>query len=176
MPLTDAEIHEIYQRCAPAILRRCRAILRDEDEARDAVQEVFARVLRHGDRFRGEASPMTFMYRISTNYCLNQLRNRATRANRLEVHKEELGDGLAAPVTADLDLERVLALLDEVDEETRACVIHTYFDDCTRQETAELVGISVPTVRKRVGAFLDLARRQLGIAVGVIVLLAGSLR
>ncbi len=68
----------------------------------------------------------------------------------------------------------MLALLDRVDEQTRACVIHTFFDDCTRQETARLVGLSVPTVRKRINAFLDLARRAFQAAAAMLSALALS--
>ena len=64
--------------------------------------------------------------------------------------------------------------LEQVDEQTRQCVVHTFFDDCTRQETADLVGLSVPTVRKRVNEFIDLARRTFEAAVVLLVALAAS--
>jgi RNA polymerase sigma-70 factor (ECF subfamily) len=169
MNLTDQELAELYDRYGHVVYHRCLRILKDEEEARDAVHEVFARVIRHGARFRGEASPLTFMYRVATNHCLNQLRNRHGRANKLTVHREELaGSGHSGPPGADRqDLELVRAILDEVDEETRRCVVYTWFDDCTRQEVAELVGISVPTVRKRIEGFLHRARRRMGLPVAL---------
>lgn len=162
MAPTDAQLEELYRRYAPVLLARCRSILKNEEAAQDAVQETFARVIRNWDSFQHQSSPLTWMYRISTNYSLNQLRNRGTRRKKLEDHKVEIGgDTVVAPEEGGTDHARVLALLEQVDEETRACVVHTYFDDCTRAETAELVGLSVPTVRKRLNTFLDLARRSL---------------
>ena len=163
--MTDAELKALYDRYAHVIYRRCRSILKNEEDAHDATQETFARVMRHSADFRQQASPLTWMYRISTNYCLNQIRNRKGRAKKLEDHSHEIldyGDGKSHPTgPGRLDHDRVMILLEQEDDQTRKCVIHTYFDDCTRQETATLVGISVPTVRKRLNQFLERARRRL---------------
>lgn len=172
MDFTDAELAALYERYAPVLHHRARRILKNDELARDAVHETFAKVIRNADTFRQQSSPLTWMYRISTNYCLNQIRNRKTRQGKLTHHRDDIvGPGFSVPDTDDLDAGRVLELLDTADEQTRAVVVHTYFDDCTRQEVADLVGISVPTVRKRLHAFLDDARRQLG-AVAPIVFIA----
>lgn len=163
MPITDQELTALYDRYAHIVYRRCVSILANEEDARDAVQETFARVIRHHDEFRGQSSPLTWMYRISTNYCLNQLRNGAGRRDKLAHQAHELPGAMSESGGVPLDRERVLALLDACDEETRACVVHTYFDECTRQEVAELVGISVPTVRKRIEEFLARARLAWGV-------------
>lgn len=163
MDFTDEELKVLYDRYAPVLQHRCNSILRDPEAARDAVQETFAKVIRNADTFRAQSSPLTWMYKISTNHCLNQIRNRNTRQGKLDTHREELaGEQAEHGGEAAHDHARLLALLDGVDEQTRQCVVHTYFDDCTREEVASLVGISVPTVRKRVQSFLDHARRTLG--------------
>lgn len=163
MELTDAELADLYDRYAPVLYQRCHRILKNEEQARDAVQETFAKVIRNADSFREQASPLTWMYRISTNHCLNQIRNSKSRRGKLETNREDIvGPGFTSPDSGSLDQRRVLELLDASDEQTRKVVVHTFFDDCTRKEVAELVGISVPTVRKRLNTFLEHARRQLG--------------
>lgn len=175
MTLDDKELGQLYDRYAHVVYRRCLSILGNEEDAHDATQETFAKVLRNVERFRREASPLTWMYRISTNHCLNVLRNRKGRSNKLAVHREDIvGDGFSEPEGgARLDHATLRGLLEGLDDETRACVVYTYFDDCTRQEVAELVGLSVPTVRKRIQTFLDHARRALGVhAATLLTLLA----
>ncbi|MCA9491455.1 MAG: sigma-70 family RNA polymerase sigma factor [Myxococcales bacterium] len=172
MELTDAEVEQLYHRYAHVLFHRCRSIVRNDEEAWDAVHETFAKVIRNAETFRHQSSPLTWMYRISTNHCLNQVRNRRGRERKHEDHAHDLGaDRVAVQADEDPDKERILALLEDADEETRACVVHTYFDDCTREEVAQLVGLSVPTVRKRVNTFLDHARRALGVALTVLFLL-----
>ena len=162
MTINDQELAALYDRYAHIVYRRCLSILRNEEDAHDAVQETFARVIRNHSEFRGQASPLTWMYKISTNYCLNQLRNGKGRRGKLDVLVHEVATSAPA-VTGRLDEARVVALLEHCDEETRACVMHTFFDECTRQEVADLVGLSVPTVRKRIEDFLEKARTDLGV-------------
>ena len=87
---TEAEIRALYDQYGPVLFHRCRSILRNDEDANDAVQETFARVIRNWSTFRSESSPLTWMYRISTNYCLNQVRNRTGRAEKREVHREAI--------------------------------------------------------------------------------------
>jgi RNA polymerase sigma-70 factor, ECF subfamily len=165
--MTDEALTQLYDRYGHVLFHRCRSLLRNDEEAWDAVQETFARVIRSADSFREQSSPLTWMYRISTNYCLNQIRNRRGRERKHEDHRQEIGGPSVVWFDGadNADQARVLELLDGCDEQTRACVVHTFFDDCTREEVASLVGISVPTVRKRVNTFLDRARRELGVAL-----------
>lgn len=171
-PLTDDELHALYRRYAPALLLRCRAILHDEALAQDAVHETFARVIRSWADFRAASSPMTWMYRISTNLCLNALRDRGGRERLLDRRADELAPQSDPPPgeVVFVDHERLQGLLDEADEMTRRIVVHTWFDDCTRDEVARLVGLSVPTVRKRLNDFLATARVALSAATVLLLL------
>lgn len=163
---TDAELAELYERFAPIVFRRARGILGNDELARDAVQDTFAKVISRWEQFRGDASPTTWIYRITTNHCLNQLRNRSGRQDKLHRRRDELRpDGPSAPDRI-LEASAVRALLETCDEETRRIIIHVFFDDMTREQTALVVGRSVPTVRKRIRGFLEHARAHLT-AVGV---------
>jgi RNA polymerase sigma factor (sigma-70 family) len=174
---TEADIREIYERYGPIIYRRCLSILGTEEAAQDALQETLARVIRSWDSFRGESSPLTWMYRSSTNWCLNQIRNRKGRMEKLHVHRQDIiGAGVASPdTTAGETADVVRNLLTDADEETRQIVLYLYFDDLTQQECASLVSLSVPTVRKRLNEFLKRSRRVLEaspvpVALGLVLL------
>ena len=114
MELTDEEVAELYDRFAHVLFHRCRSILRNDEEAWDAVQETFARVIRNADSFRQQSSPLTWMYKISTNYSLNQLRNRNSRAKTRRERKEEIvgPEATEPPTEASEDHERILELLE----------------------------------------------------------------
>lgn len=174
MPPDQQEIGELYDRYAHVIFLRARSILGSDEAAHDAVQETFARVIRNHAKFRGEASPLTWMYRITTNYCLNQIRNHKGRENKHTANKDDIVGSGHTTQRHGIEAERIRTLLAEADDETRAVVVHIYFDEMTREETAQMVGLSVPTVRKRLNAFLKNARKKLGVplsAAGVLALL-----
>ena len=68
--LPDAlDIPALYRRYGDLVLGRCRTILRDDADAQDAMQEVFLKLHRFSESFRGESSPSTFLYRVTTTTC-----------------------------------------------------------------------------------------------------------
>lgn len=172
MPASEVEIRELYARYAHVLHYRARSILGTDEDAADAVQETFARVILHYDDFRQQSSPLTWMYRISTNFCLNRLRARRGHARKHEHRREDiLGAEAADPEEGGLDVTRLRVLLGDEEDETRRIVMHLYFDDMTREQAAVEVGISVPTLRKRLDAFLKRARREFGVAALQIAIL-----
>jgi RNA polymerase sigma-70 factor (ECF subfamily) len=84
------------------VLRLAMNLLRSPDDARDVYQEAFLRVYRNLDSFRFDCSFHTWLYRIVTNICLDQLRKR-------KVRKEES----AVVETSDGSIDRMEALEEE---------------------------------------------------------------
>lgn len=146
------DVTELYRRYGDLVLGRCRTLLRNEQDAQEALQEVFLKLHRYRDAFRGEASPSTFLFKITTTTCLNRIR---TRRRRPEDPVEELP---ALPTTDSLidDLavrQLVERLLADVDDRTRECVVYHVVDGMTHDEVGELLGISGAAVRKRIATF-----------------------
>ena len=141
-------VEEFYRKYGPMVLRRCRGLLGDEDEALDAMQEVFMRVLKKQEQLEDYA-PSSLLYTIATNVCLNVIRSRKRKPL---TDKEEF---LAQIAGEDKPEERVLAahftdkLFEGEKSSTRTMAVLHYVDGFTLEETAEQVGLSVSGVRKR---------------------------
>jgi RNA polymerase sigma-70 factor (ECF subfamily) len=132
-------------------------LLRDDQAARDAMQEVFIRALRAGNDFRADASPMTWLYRITTNYCLNSIRDRVRRDEILQAQGPPPEE---QPLSAE-DRHTVLRLLERVPEDVGAVAIHYFIDEMKQEEVAELLGVSRRYVRDRLDAFRETAKKLL---------------
>lgn len=162
-PSRRAEIARLYTKYGHLVTARCRYLLRDEEAARDAAQEVFVKIMRALDTFRGEASPHTWMVKIATNHCLNVIAaDRAAWKERFRAHVQHLDE---AGLLAGADPERahlVQQLLAKVDPETQAVAIHYYLDEMTQEEIGQLLGRSLPTIRKRLKKFERVAKKELG--------------
>ena len=158
-------LEALYERYGPDVHRRCRYLLRDEDAAWDATQDVFVKVERARARFQGRSSWLTWLMRITTNHCLNQL-----RAGRVRRGHSLLGvEALDREGRHTADSERaaqVRDLLRLFDVKTQAAAIHYYVDGMTQEEVAVAVGLSVPTVRKRLRHFVDKSRRAVEQGLG----------
>ena len=59
------------------------SVLRSREDAQDVYQEVFLRVFKNLGRFRFKCSFRTWVYRIATNACLDQLRRKAVRKEQV---------------------------------------------------------------------------------------------
>ena len=153
---------DLYQRHAGAVFGRCRWLLRDEEAAKDATQEVFARALLALPEFRAAASPSTWLMRIATHHCLNELRaGRARWKEELARVAELRGE---EGIVADRR-ELVRALLGQAEPEEQEMAIMYYVDELTQIEIAAATGRSLPTIRKRLRGFLCAARAALAEAL-----------
>jgi len=148
----ELDIAALYRRYGDMVLNRCRSLLGNEADAQETAQDVFLKLHRSRDRFRGDAAPSTYLFKATTTTCLNKLRTRRRR-------KEDMVEELPPVVANDtlLDSVEIKQLLDQVlelaDERTEACVIYHYMDGMTHAETGEILGISGAAVRKRISVF-----------------------
>src|SRR5215468_9506355 len=74
-----AAFEELVRRFDRDVLRLALNLMKRPEDARDVYQEAFLKVYRNLHRFRFECSFYTWLYRIVTNVCLDQLRRRQAR-------------------------------------------------------------------------------------------------
>jgi len=133
------------------VLRRCRQLLREEDEALDVSQDVFVRLLENRDRLDARY-PSSLLYRIATNLSLNRLRDRARHPTSPD---EELLYRIASMETpgASEDARSTLdSLFRRHDPSSRTIAVLHFMDGLTLEQVAQEVGMSVSGVRKRIRA------------------------
>src|SRR4051794_38631577 len=105
--MADDSLTMLYRRYGPFIYARCVRLLDDRAAAEDATQETFMRVHRHLRKAPDTNEALGWIYRIATNYCLNEIRNRKLRP-------QPASDGPASVEPAGEHLEAVLANRDAV--------------------------------------------------------------
>lgn len=143
--MDSAEIRRLYEQYAAALHRRAFAILKNEQSAYEVLQDVFVSVIQHADSFRQESSPYTWLYRITTNACLNHLKkhSRMTLIDPVaDAHWGEMPDTKPTDL-ARLDQERFLKKLDD---ECRKIFIYRFHDGMGQEEIAGILKITRKTV------------------------------
>lgn len=150
-PTTD----QLYSQYGQMVLRRARAMLGDEQAARDAAQEIFVKVLQAMAAFRAEASPVTWLYRTTTNHCLNLLRDGRRRSQALDAMSFFASDEREPGLDERLTLHAVLA---GVAEPLREIAVYYYLDQMSHDEIAQLIGVSRRTVGNRLVEFHTAAK------------------
>lgn len=159
--LSQERLARLYSQVSPVIYRRSLAILADPDEALDAVQDIFLTLHRKLHTFRGDADIMTWVYRVTTNHCLNRLRSRRTRRRLLEQvvrARAEQGPRQGPDLVELGDLIRHLAT--RTSASNLQAFLHYHYDEMSQQEIASLLGISERAVRKRIAKVAQQARKD----------------
>lgn len=150
---------ELYRLHGAAVYRRARALLRDDEEARDVMQETFARLLANHRRLRGEAPVLHWLYRVSTNLSLKRLRKQKTHPIAPDpTALERIASGSEAQ---QVDRLAVVALLAQLRPAARAIAVYYYLDRMTMAEIGEVTGQSRKTVGRHLARIQTRARALL---------------
>lgn len=160
MPVSQADVARLYSEHAARVHRWVRRFEAHAD-AEEVVHEVFVKVIERIDRFRAEASPTTWLYRMTTNHCLNRLRDKGRRAQLWAQHSDALW---STPIAA-ADQETV-AFLGQLwrglDDELLEVGVYYFVDGITHAEIARIVGCSQRTVGNRLDRLRIAARAAAG--------------
>jgi RNA polymerase sigma-70 factor (ECF subfamily) len=140
------------------VYRRCLRLLRDDEAARDATQDVFVKLVREMNRLEDRENAMGWLYTVATRHCLNVLRERRRHGQRTPVDDLEL----AEPAPSD-PARRVLAraVLEQFDVGTQEVAVGVLVDGREQEEVAAALGVSRKTVQRRLERFLARARTVL---------------
>ena len=158
-PAYEALIQRFQQPVYALALR----LLGDQGDACDVVQEVFLKVFRNIDHFRGQSSLKTWIYRITVNEAHNA-RRWFFRHRRREVElddapndardwKEIIPDRSRSPYDVALDHEQHLAIeaaLERINPIFREAVVLRDIMDLSYEEIADIIGVSLGTVKSRI--------------------------
>jgi RNA polymerase sigma-70 factor (ECF subfamily) len=157
------DLPRVYQQHGPMVLRRAQRLLGSLADAEEAMQEIFIRAFRSVDRFDARSSIATWLYSITTNYCLNLLRDRARRRQLDEEHLAGDADAAAGGASLIQPAQRVLLrnLLATADEDDAQAAVCVYLEGMSQAEAAEVLGVSQRTVGNRLERFLAFAKRHL---------------
>jgi len=133
------------------------------DEAEDVVQDAFVRAFLKLDTFQNNSQFFTWLYRIAFNSALSRMRRRKTTTS-LDQAREAVGDEpvdqFAGPDQRMLQQERVQMVqkaLGQLSPDHRAILVLREMEDHAYEQIAEILNISIGTVRSR----LSRARSQL---------------
>lgn len=173
------------------LFRVARAILRDDAEAEDALQDAYLDAYRHIGEFRGRAQLGTWLTRVVINHAL--MRHRKQKRDRVIVPIAPIRDARTLPETemrdekAELPVESTLRAeirrilerqIDELPATFRTVFVMRDVEDMSVQETADVLGIPPSTVRTRLfrarGLLREALARDMDIATSDVFRFAGE--
>ena len=157
-----AAFRRLVERYQPKVYAMALGMMRDPEQARDAVQDAFVKAYEHLGDFQGDSSFYTWLYRIAMNLCIDRTR-RTKRFAQVEFddalgHEDD--DAFAVsphrlgfdPARALQDKEirdRVMAALEKLSPTHRSVLLLREVEGLAYKEIAEVMNCSIGTVMSR---------------------------
>jgi RNA polymerase sigma-70 factor (ECF subfamily) len=156
--LDEATLTALYEKHAPSIYSHCRRLLRSASAARDATHEAFARLMSRAPKDLKVDDWLRYLYRISTNICLNQLRAERVQLRARPTLALQRSSGSLESVLTDRAFAS--ALLERCNERDATIAVMHYIDGLSQVEIADTLSITRRTVFNRLRR-LEITAREL---------------
>ena len=151
---------QLVERHESKVYGLCLKMLGNAEDAEDCLQEVFMKAFEALPRFREEARFSTWVYRIATNACLMRLRKKKLQTVPLDRPMNVGGESLPREVpdwstdpSSDLMNEELNGVLtqhiNELRPDNRIVFVLRDIHGLSTDDTASILGLSVPAVKSR---------------------------
>ena len=162
----ESAFRSLFEKHGRAMVGFCNHYVRDGARAEELAQDVFLKLYRSAPAYEPTARFKTFLYRIASNHCLNELRRGEYAARRAEDRsaREEGGapeptdpDSLAGPAVTPEEAalgaalgRQVQALLASLPDKQRAAFVLGRLEGLSYEEIAEVLDTTVSAVKSLV--------------------------
>jgi RNA polymerase sigma-70 factor (ECF subfamily) len=140
----------LLKRYTLLLLGVCMKYLKNEEEAKDSVQQIFLKVIQELQKYKVEYFK-SWLYMVAKNYCLMKIRDKQgkmpTELNERHLGRPAEETDLKALEQTDHTLELMEEALGELNEEQRQCVTLFYLDKRSYQEIADTTGFTMLQVK-----------------------------
>ncbi len=142
----------LYERYAEKVYRKCLSLVKDTAKAEDFTHDIFLKLIVKIGSFKEDARFSTWLYSITYNYCMDQLRmnkKRAEKAIEDEMDVPDDSDVDALFQEQDLDEKRLQRSIEKLHLEERTILMMKYIDDLSIREISQIFRISESAVKMR---------------------------
>ena len=156
---------EFFARYRNPIYRTAYGLTGDRQAAEEILQDTFARAYRHRQTFHSNVSPLPWLHRVSLNLCYSRLSRRRLDASPLdETAEHTVADDRPLPAerAEQSELRQIVREgIAALPEKHQSVVVLYYLHRLSLQETAQVLGIQLGTVKSRLHYALRGLRVQL---------------
>ena len=168
---------EILSRYETSVITFCYAFVRNRESAEDIAQEIFLRVFRNAQRYKPIAKFTTWLYKIATNLCINELKKGKLR-QCLSLHEtigsdpegtkiiERIVAKDTSPIS-NLERQETQALIDkaiqQLPDDQRITIVMVEYHQMAYQDIAEVLGVTESAIKMRVKRARETLRELLRI-------------
>ena len=158
-------VEHLINEYSSALLRYIRQHTTNAEDAEDILQDVFISVYEHASEFdETKCNEQAWLYIIAKRKLIDYYRKKKGERSLDEMEDWEIpGDDSMAKATNIISARQSIAnALAQLDERSRAIVIHKYFDGMSAEEIAAKMNLSIANVRTILSRALDSMESSIG--------------
>ncbi len=155
---------ELYDRYANKVYRKCISMLKNKEDAQDLSHDILVKAFLKISSFEGNSSFSTWIYAITYNKCIDFLRKK--QKNRVVVYDDinesldiEVEDEVENKKIFEIEVERLMELLHELNEDDRAIILMKYQDEMSIEEIRTALSLSPSAAKMRLKRARDRLRK-----------------
>lgn len=144
----------LYRKYAGKVYGKCLSILRNEEEARDAVQDIFVKIMLNLSNFGEKSQFSTWIYSITYNFCIDLIRKRKKERTVFSDSTEQAPDMAEEEVPDEfmraMEVKYLKRVLEELSTGDRIILLMKYQDDMSIREIAETINKTESAVKMKI--------------------------
>ncbi len=144
----------LYSRYSSKIFGKCLSILKDEEKAEDATQEIFVKILLNLAKFSGKSKFSTWIYSITYNYCIDSIRKRkkdkSILVEDLANEHDTAEDGIEDRFLLEMHVKRLKVILEKIPVTDKAILLMKYQDEMSIKEISEILDKSESAIKMKI--------------------------
>ena len=139
---------QLYDRYADKVYRKCMSFVKDEAKAEDFTHDIFMKLVLNIASYKASAKFSTWLYSITYNYCIDQLRVAKKYVEYSLDYDFDLAEDNDAEL-AELEEQRLRKALQKIVPEEKSILMMKYQDELSIKEIATTLDISESAVKMR---------------------------
>ena len=131
------------------LLGVCMKYLKNEEDAKDCVQQIFLKIINELHKYKVEYFK-SWIYMIAKNHCLMKLRNKGKLSTELNEHLISVQDETEEKISyveKDVLLARMMEAIEKLNEEQKQCVSLFYLHKKSYSQVADITGFTIMQVK-----------------------------
>ena len=143
----------LYDRYSKKVYAKCISLLKEHAWAEDAVQDIFMKVLLKLSSFSGKSKFSTWLYSITYNYCIDQIRKKKKDPSVLVEdfrENDDLDDDIEDAFLMETSITRLKVILGEMPVADKSVLLMKYQDEMSIKEMCDVLDKSESAIKMKI--------------------------
>lgn len=153
----------LHDRYAARIYSKASTMLRDQEQAEDATQEIFTKIFLNLGNFQGTAKFSTWVYSVTYNYCIDKIRkekrSRELFVSEIDDPPDQVDDQDDAAELAIMQVNELRKVLAELNDSDRTLLLLKYKDGIKIKDIAEMFGKNESAIKMQLKRAKEKAKK-----------------